>query len=101
MAILENFSVTRVVNSYGPQTRALGLGQEASPSKPLVKTEPTDGIEERLQNIETHLKVKGKHLRGSNKSPCRIYLSLLTLKAPSTFAADDTFCDIFPNFQKE
>ena len=67
MDILETFSVTRVVNSYGPQTRALGLGQEASPSKPLVKTEPTDGIEERLQNIETHLKVKGKNLRVSNK----------------------------------
>ena len=87
MAILETFSVTRVVNSYGPQTRALGLGQEASPSKPLVKTEPTDGIEERLQNIETHLKVKGKQT-AANKSPRRIFFSPLTLKAPITTAAN-------------
>ena len=99
MDILETFSVTRVVNSYGPQTRALGLGQEASPSKPLVKTEPTDGIEERLQNIETHLKVKGKQT-ASNKGPCRIYFSPLILKAPFTTAEDDKFCKIFPNFQK-
>ena len=54
-------SVTRVVNSYGPQTRALGLGQEASSSAPQMKVEAgADGIEERLNNIETHLKVKGK-----------------------------------------
>ena len=25
----------------------------------------------------------------------------LTLKAPITTAADDKFCDIFPNFQKK
>ena len=50
-----------MVNSYGPQTRALGLGQEASSSAPQVKVEAgADGIEERLNNIETHLKVKGK-----------------------------------------
>ena len=55
------FSVTRVVNSYGPQTRALGLGQDVSPSKPqVIKQESnTDGIDERLRNIETHLKMKG------------------------------------------
>ena len=52
--------MTRVVNSYGPQTRALGSGQEQSPSKPVVKEEVgPDGVEERLNNIETHLKMKG------------------------------------------
>lgn len=55
--------MTRVVNSYGPQTRALGSGQEVSPSKPKVKEErSTDGIEERINNIETHLKMKGNIL---------------------------------------
>ena len=53
-----------MVNSYGPQTRALGLGQDVSPSKPRVKQErSTDGIDERLGNIETHLKMKGKLLQ--------------------------------------
>ena len=52
--------VTRVVNSYGPQTRALGSGQEQSPSKPVVKEDVGPyGVEERLNNIETHLKMKG------------------------------------------
>ena len=27
--------------------------------------------------------------------------NLLTLKAPITTAADDKFCEIFPNFQKK
>ena len=28
------------------------------------------------------------------------FVPFLTLKAPITTAADDKFCDIFPNFQK-
>ena len=53
--IFLSFSVTRVVNRYGPQTRR-------EPMKP-IKTEPTNtdvspALEERLRNLETHLNIR-------------------------------------------
>ena len=52
------FSVTRVVNLQGPQTQVT-----QSDLTPVIKKEPVEdpecssGMEERLQNIETHLKL--------------------------------------------
>ena len=40
----------------------------------------------------------GKMLQ--NLSSAAVVIGTLTLKAPITTAADDKFCDIFPNFQK-
>lgn len=55
--ILIDWLVTRVVNTYGPQTRG-GGGQGESGEK---QRGPRDcgnaAIEERLLNIETHLKL--------------------------------------------
>lgn len=49
--------VTRVVNTYGPQTR--GSQGEAGEQQrgPLIRDCGNAAIEERLQNIETHLKL--------------------------------------------
>lgn len=63
--------VRRVLNTWGPQTRGLDPGSLGStdPEDPLctlqqqkvVKSEPREesGIEERLANAETHLKIHG------------------------------------------
>lgn len=51
--------VTRVVNTYGPQTRG-GGGQGAAGEQQMGSMARHCGntaIEERLQNIETHLKL--------------------------------------------
>lgn len=61
------FTVTRVFNLQGPQT-------QVSQSDPVlaIKKEPMEdpgfsgGIEERLQNIETHLKLDKREFLGSN-----------------------------------
>ncbi|XP_037551156.1 MAP3K12-binding inhibitory protein 1 [Nematolebias whitei] len=51
--------VTRVVNTYGPQTRSGGCQGEAGEHQrgTTVKDCGNAAIEERLQNIETHLKL--------------------------------------------
>ncbi|XP_068436553.1 MAP3K12-binding inhibitory protein 1 isoform X2 [Clinocottus analis] len=51
--------VTRVVNTYGPQTRSGGGQAEAGeqPRGPTVRDCGNAAIEERLHNIETHLKL--------------------------------------------
>ncbi|KAK0134023.1 MAP3K12-binding inhibitory protein 1 [Merluccius polli] len=51
--------VTRVVNTYGPQTRgAGGHGETGDPQKaPPVRECGNPAIEERLHNMETHLKL--------------------------------------------
>ena len=41
-----------------------------------------------------------RHLSGVNTSGHLIDKEL-TLKAPNTTAADDKFCDIFPNFRQK
>ncbi|XP_035667993.1 MAP3K12-binding inhibitory protein 1-like [Branchiostoma floridae] len=63
--------VCRVVNPYGPQTRQVPVPRSTTPSQTVVKLEPgtssavpstssavSEGIEERLRNMESHLKVK-------------------------------------------
>ncbi|XP_066282372.1 MAP3K12-binding inhibitory protein 1-like isoform X1 [Branchiostoma lanceolatum] len=63
--------VCRVVNPYGPLTRQTPVPRSTTPSQTVVKLEPgtlpampstsaavSDGIEERLRNMESHLKVK-------------------------------------------
>ena len=58
MNFFQSFSVTRVVNLQGPQTQVT-----QSDGTPVIKKEPVEdpefssGMEERLQNIETHLKL--------------------------------------------
>lgn len=51
--------VTRVVNTYGPQTRSIGgQGEAGEPKKgPAASDCGNAAIEERLQNIEAHLKL--------------------------------------------
>ncbi|KAM4724594.1 MAP3K12-binding inhibitory protein 1 [Anableps anableps] len=51
--------VTRVVNTYGPQTRSTGSqGEAGEPQKgPAARDCGNAAIEERLQNIEAHLKL--------------------------------------------
>lgn len=51
--------VTRVVNTYGPQTRGGGGPGEAGQQKrgPMERHCGNAAIEERLHNIETHLKL--------------------------------------------
>ena len=46
---------------YGPQTQVLASNRNNSPRKPNIKQEPvsTDGLEERLSNMEAHLSLKG------------------------------------------
>lgn len=59
-----HIKVTRVVNLQGPQTQV-----SQSESVPTIKKEPVEdpglsgGIEERLQNIETHLKLDRREQR--------------------------------------
>lgn len=63
--------VTRVVNTYGPQTRG-GGGQGAAGEQqvgPMARHCGNTAIEERLQNIETHLKLpEGQRTRDGNVS---------------------------------
>lgn len=57
--ILFDRLVTRVVNIYGPQTRG-GGGQGAAGEQqrgPMARDCGNTAIEERLHNIETHLKL--------------------------------------------
>ncbi|KAL3049552.1 hypothetical protein OYC64_008909 [Pagothenia borchgrevinki] len=51
--------VTRVVNTYGPQTRSGGgQGEAGDPQRgPMSRDCGNAAIEERLQNIETHLRL--------------------------------------------
>ncbi|XP_060600289.1 MAP3K12-binding inhibitory protein 1-like [Ruditapes philippinarum] len=60
-----HIKVSRVVNMYGPQTRALGqrVNERPDNSEHKPATNMMDGIEERLANMEKHLK-----LTGSSKS---------------------------------
>ncbi|KAM9777348.1 MAP3K12-binding inhibitory protein 1 [Neosynchiropus ocellatus] len=48
--------VTRVVNTYGPQTRG-GTAEAGEHQKPPHRSCGNEAIEERLQNIEAHLKL--------------------------------------------
>lgn len=64
------FTVTRVVNLQGPQTQV-----SQSDPVPAIKKEPMEdpgfsgGMEERLQNIETHLKLdKSEFLASKSKT---------------------------------
>lgn len=49
--------VSRVVNSYGPQTRTLGAGQTRQKPRNTVPECGNQAVEERLQNMEAHLKL--------------------------------------------
>lgn len=57
-----HIKVSRVVNMYGPQTRALGTSDVDRSRSQLDKKPMTgimEGIEERLANMEKHLKITG------------------------------------------
>ncbi|XP_061651369.1 MAP3K12-binding inhibitory protein 1 [Phyllopteryx taeniolatus] len=50
--------VTRVVNTYGPQTRAGGQGEAGDQARgPAARDCSNSAVEERLNNIESHLKL--------------------------------------------
>nr|XP_046269762.1 MAP3K12-binding inhibitory protein 1 [Scatophagus argus] len=69
--------VTRVVNTYGPQTRG-GGGQGAGGEQqrgPMTRDCGNTAIEERLQNIETHLK-----LPAAGPVPLSVYQRLKKLE---------------------
>lgn len=57
--VLFDLLVTRVVNTYGPQTRGGGGHGAAGEQQrgPLTRDCGNAAIEERLQNIETHLRL--------------------------------------------
>lgn len=57
--MLLDWLVTRVVNTYGPQTRGGGGQGEAGDQQrgPMARDCGNAAIEERLYNIETHLKL--------------------------------------------
>lgn len=57
--ILFDWLVTRVVNIYGPQTRGGGVQGAAKEQQrgPMARDCGNAAIEERLHNIETHLKL--------------------------------------------
>lgn len=51
-------AVTRVVNTYGPQTRGVVQGEAGQQHRAFPATDcGNSAIEERLNNIETHLKL--------------------------------------------
>lgn len=52
-----HIKVSRVVNTYGPQTRSEGTGS-SSRTNPLQHECANQAVEERLQNIECHLRLK-------------------------------------------
>ncbi|KAF3845173.1 hypothetical protein F7725_008336, partial [Dissostichus mawsoni] len=57
--VIDCNQVTRVVNTYGPQTRSGGgQGEAGDPQRgPMSRDCGNAAIEERLQNIETHLRL--------------------------------------------
>ncbi|CAL8303864.1 unnamed protein product [Boreogadus saida] len=68
--------VTRVVNSYGPQTRG-GPSEAGDPQKgpPPLRECGNPAIEERIQNMESHLK-----LPAAGPVPLSVYQRLQTLE---------------------
>ncbi|XP_070698644.1 MAP3K12-binding inhibitory protein 1 isoform X2 [Pempheris klunzingeri] len=68
--------VTRVVNTYGPQTRGGGGQGEAQEQQrgPMARDCGNAAIEERLHNIETHLKLP------TGPVPLSVYQRLKTLE---------------------
>lgn len=69
--------VTRVVNTYGPQTRSGGGQGDAGEQQrgPMVRDCGNAAIEERLHNIETHLK-----LPAAGPVPLSVYQRLKKLE---------------------
>lgn len=59
LCLFLDWAVTRVVNTYGPQTRSGGDQAEAGDKQrgPLTRDCGNAAIEERLNNIEAHLKL--------------------------------------------
>uniref|UniRef100_A0A8C5QSC2 MAP3K12 binding inhibitory protein 1 n=1 Tax=Leptobrachium leishanense TaxID=445787 RepID=A0A8C5QSC2_9ANUR len=53
-----HIKVSRVVNTYGPQTRSDGTTGSSSRTNPLQHECANQAVEERLQNIECHLRLK-------------------------------------------
>ena len=63
-------SVTRVVNSYGPQTRG-GPSEAGDPQKgPPLRECGNPAIEERIQNMESHLKLPAGEETHTHTPPC-------------------------------
>ncbi|KAK6181507.1 hypothetical protein SNE40_009345 [Patella caerulea] len=61
-----HIKITKVVNSFGPQTQLLSTNQDEVCSEPSKKEEQSvSGIEERLKNIETH-----SHVNNESKDVC-------------------------------
>uniref|UniRef100_UPI00398E66FA MAP3K12-binding inhibitory protein 1 isoform X2 n=1 Tax=Pristiophorus japonicus TaxID=55135 RepID=UPI00398E66FA len=52
-----HIKVSRVVNTYGPQTRTEGAGESLQKPDTMTQSCGNPAIEERLQNMETHLKL--------------------------------------------
>ncbi|XP_004698597.1 MAP3K12-binding inhibitory protein 1 isoform X2 [Echinops telfairi] len=50
--------VSRVVNTYGPQTRPEGVQGSAHKPNSMLRDCGNQGVEERLQNIEAHLRLQ-------------------------------------------
>ncbi|CAH2328396.1 MAP3K12-binding inhibitory 1 isoform X2 [Pelobates cultripes] len=53
-----HIKVSRVVNTYGPQTRNDGTTGSSSRTNPLQHECSNQAVDERLQNIECHLRLK-------------------------------------------
>lgn len=50
--------VSRVVNTYGPQTRPEGIPGSAHKANSMLRDCGNQAVEERLQNIEAHLRLQ-------------------------------------------
>lgn len=83
-SILTEWLVTRVVNTYGPQTHS-GGGQGAAGEQqrgPVARDCGNPAIEERLNNIETHLKLpEGQRLGWVSLKQIEIQLECLSGKS--------------------
>ncbi|KAG8516442.1 MAP3K12-binding inhibitory protein 1, partial [Galemys pyrenaicus] len=56
--VIDCNQVSRVVNTYGPQTRPEGMQGSGHKPNSMVRDCGNQAVEERLQNIEAHLRLK-------------------------------------------
>ncbi|XP_040332902.1 MAP3K12-binding inhibitory protein 1 isoform X7 [Herpailurus yagouaroundi] len=60
--------VSRVVNTYGPQTRPEGIQGSGHKPNSMLRDCGNQAVEERLQNIEAHLRLQTELFRKKKKS---------------------------------
>lgn len=71
--------VSRVVNTYGPQTRPEGIQGSGHKANSLLRDCGNQAVEERLQNIEAHLRLQtGKQSAG--RCPINVPLRVVKLQ---------------------